>query len=247
MKKQNVSRKIQIFVLLVICLTASGCRLFRFLEAKDQLGDFNENFNVSDHDGLSMVFKNPVLLAEDISWLMVYSPPVRSPQSSSDTEIWTYTLVKSYRGVKKEKENLDLDLKMRITHGKLSEIVFPKRITKYINRQVLTKAMGSVGGADVKKISKSATADVQTMTADEIPGILEVKEILGQPYSTSVDSRGEILTYRYRLKEKNPDERYVTFALILSFDEKTDELRKLVLPMRSVKLTFNFTAQEKNE
>ncbi len=245
MKKQKIGGKIRIFVLLLICLTASGCRLFRFLEAKDQLGDFYKNFNVSDHEGLSMVFKSPVLLADDISWLMVYSPPeVILP--SHDTEIWTYTLVKRYPGAGNEKGNFDLDLKMRITQGKLSEIIFPKRMAKYVNSQILSKAMDSVGGADVKKLSKSATADVRTMTADEIPGIQEIREIFGQPYSVSADSRGEVLTYRYRLKEKNPEGRYVTFAIILSFDEKTEELRKLVLPMRSVKLKFNFTAREKS-
>ncbi|MDE0476593.1 MAG: hypothetical protein OXI02_00820, partial [Candidatus Dadabacteria bacterium] len=76
MGKPPSQRKVFISFLVVLCLGVGGCRLFRFLDVKGQLGDFSENFNVSDHDGLSLTFKNPVLLAGDIEWLMVYSPPV---------------------------------------------------------------------------------------------------------------------------------------------------------------------------
>ena len=76
---------------------------FRFLEVKGQLGNFSENFSVSDHDGLRLSFKNPALLAEDIAWLMVYSPPVKT-RVSQDTELWVYDLVKKYPGRKPKAE-----------------------------------------------------------------------------------------------------------------------------------------------
>ena len=128
--------------------------LFRFIEVKGQLGDFSENFSVSDHDGLRLTFRKPVLLAGDIEWLMVYSPPVKT-RVAADTELWTYHLVKKYPGGKGEGGNFDLAMGMKLCGGKLCEVVFPEQFTRYINKEVLGKVMNSVGGAEVKKLAKN--------------------------------------------------------------------------------------------
>lgn len=232
-------RKILISFLLVLCLAVGGCRLFRFLEVKGQLGDFSENFSVSDHDGLRLAFKNPVLLAEDIEWLMVYSPPVKT-RVAADTGLWTYHLVKKYPGRKGESGNFDLDMGMKLCQERLCEVVFPRRFTKYINKEVLGKVMGSVGGAEVKKLEKTSTAAVRSLEPEEIPNFSEVIEILGRPYAKLNEEGGGVLVYKYRLREKTPEGKYVVFRLLLSFDEKTEKLKKLVLPLRSVRLTMNF-------
>ena len=195
-------RRILISFLLIVCLGAGGCRLFRFLEAKGQLGDFAENFSVSDHDGLRLAFKRPVLLAEDITWLMVSSPPVKT-SVSRDTELWTYHLVKTYPGRKKESENFDLTMGMKFCREKLCEVIFPERLTKYINKEIFGKVMGSVGGAEVKKLKKTSTASVRSLEPKEIPNFSEVIEILGLPYA-KLDEDGGVFVYKYRLREKNP-------------------------------------------
>lgn len=239
MGKPPSRRKILVSFLLVLCLAVGGCRLFRFLEVKGQLGDFSENFSVSDHDGLRLTFKNPVLLSEDVKWLMVYSPPVKT-RVAADTELWTYDLVKKYPRRKREKGNFDLDMGMKLCQGKLCEIVFPRRFTKYINKEVLGKVMGSVGGAEVKKLEKKSTAAVKSLEPKEIPNFSEVIEILGLPYAKLSEEDGGVLVYRYRLREKTPEGKYIVFRLLLSFDEKTEKLKKLVLPLRSVRLAMNF-------
>lgn len=238
MEKPPSQRKILISFLLVLCLGVGGCRLFRFLEVKGQLGDFSENFSVSDHDGLRLSFKNPVLLAEDIKWLMVYSPPVKTP-IAVDTELWTYHFVKKYPDRRSESGNFDLAMGMKLCRGKLCEIVFPERFTKYINKEVLGKVMGSVGGAEVKKLAKTSTAAVKSLEPKEIPNFSEVIEILGHPYA-KLNEDGGVLVYKYRLREKTPEGKYIVFKLLLSFNEKTDKLKKLVLPLRSVRLAMNF-------
>ena len=239
MGKLPSRRKILISFLLILCLGAGGCRLFRFLEVKRQLGNFTENFSVSDHDGLRLTFKKPVLLAEDMAWLMVYSPPVKT-RVSQDTELWTYDLVKKYPGRKRESGNFDLDMRMKLCQGKLCEIIFPERFTKYITKEVLGKVMGSVGGAEVKKLDKTSTAAVRSLEPKEIPNFSEVIEILGHPYAKLNQESGGVLLYKYRLREKTPEGKYIVFKLLLSFDEKTEKLKKLVLPLRSVRLAMNF-------
>ena len=189
--------------MLILCLGVGGCRLFRFLEVKGQLGNFSENFSVSDHDGLRLSFKNPALLAEDIAWLMVYSPPVKT-RVSRDTELWVYDLMKKYPGRKTESGNFDLAMGMKLCRGKLCEVVFPERLTKYINKEVLGKVMGSVGSAEVKKFKKTSTAAVKSLEDKEIPSLSEVIEILGRPYARLNEDGGSVLVYKYRLREKNP-------------------------------------------
>ena len=232
-------RRILISFLLIVCLGAGGCRLFRFLEAKGQLGDFAENFSVSDHDGLRLVFKRPVLLAEDITWLMVSSPPVKT-SVSQDTELWTYHLVKTYPGRKKESGNFDLAMGMKFCREKLCEVIFPERITKYINKEIFGKVMNSVGEAEVKKLKKTGTASVKTLKPAQIPSFSEIVETLGRPYAKLSEDGGTVSVYRYRLRERTPEGKYIVFRLLLSFDEKTGKLSKFVLPLRSVKLTMNF-------
>ncbi len=239
MGKLPSRRKILISFLLILCLGVGGCRLFRFLEVKGQLGNFSENFSVSDHDGLRLSFKKPALLAEDIAWLMVYSPPVKT-RVSQDTELWTYHLVKKYLGRKTESGNFDLAMGMKLCNGKLCEVVFPDRLTKYINKEVLGKIMGSVGGAEVKKLKKTSTAAVKSLEDKEIPSLSEVIEILGRPYARLKGEGGSVFVYKYRLREKTPEGKYIMFRLLLSFDEKTTKLKRLVLPLRSVRLTMNF-------
>ena len=239
MGKPPSQRKVFISFLLVLCLGVGGCRLFRFLDVKSQLGDFSENFSVSDHDGLRLTFKNPVLLAGDVEWLMVYSPPVET-RVAVDTQLWTYHLVKKYPGRKSESGNFDLDMGMKLCQGKLCEIIFPKRFTKYITKEVLGKVMGSVGGAEVKKLDKTSTAAVRSLEPKEIPNFSEVIEILGHPYAKLNQEGGGVLVYKYRLREKTPEGKYIVFRLLLSFDEKTKKLKKLVLPLRSVRLAMNF-------
>lgn len=232
-------RRILISFLLLLCLGAGGCRLFRFLEIKGQLGNFGENFSVSDRDGLRFVFKNPVLLAEDMEWLMVYSPPVKT-RVSQETELWTYHLVKKYPGRKSESGNFDLPLGMKLCRGKLCEVAFPKRLTKYINKEVLGKIMNSMGSAEVKKLARTSTVAVRSLEPREILSLSEAIEIFGRPYARLAEDGGEVFVYKYRLREKTPEGKYVVFRLLLGFDEKTRKLEKLVLPLRSVKLTMNF-------
>lgn len=241
MGKPSSRRKILISFLLILCLGAGGCRLFRFLEVKGHLGNFGENFSVSDHDGLRLTFKKPILLAEDMEWLMVYSPPVKT-RVSQEIELWTYHLVKRYPGRKSENGNFDLAMGMKLCGGKLCEVVFPERLTKYINREVLGKIMGSVGGAEVKKLSRTSTAAVRSLKSKEIPNFSEVKEILGRPYAELNGEGGSVFVYKYRLRDKTPKGKYVTFRLLLSFNEETTKLKRLVLPLRSVKLKMNFEA-----
>ena len=95
---------------------------------------------------------------------------------------------------------------MKLCSGKLCEIAFPGRFAKYINKEVLGKVMGSVGGAEVKKLAKTSTAAVKSLESKEIPNFSEVIEILGRPYTKLSEDGGDVFVYKYRLREKTPEE-----------------------------------------
>lgn len=238
-KKRISGRRFFIFLFLLLCVAAGGCRLFRFLEVKDQLRDFSANFETSDRDGLRLAFRNPVLLADDVSWLMIHSPPRKTPLGD-DSELWTYTLVKRYPAKKNEAGNFDLPLGMRFVSGKLAEVVFPASLTRYLGSEIFAKIMNSMGDADVSKLSQTSTGTVRSLRPEDLPTYVEAAEVLGIPYETAVASGERTHTYRYRLAEKTPEGGYVTFRLVLVFDAGTKKLRSLFLPLRSVKLTMNF-------
>lgn len=241
MGKKMDGRKKFVFaaVFLFICLCASGCKLFRFLNAKNQLKDFAKNFEVSDVDGLRLAFRNPVLLASDVEWLMVYSPPETTVDDG--VQVRTYRLVKKYLEVKKETGNFDLPLEMRFNdEEKLSEVVFPKRLTKYLNAEVFGKIMNSMGDADVSKLSKTGTGTVKSLRPADIPTSAEAEEVLGVPYLRLSAQDGYVYAYKYRLAEKTPKGTYVVFRIFLTFDSRTGKLMRLELPLRSLKLKMNF-------
>ena len=59
--------KLNIFlVLLTIVLFLTGCVFVRMMKIKSQLNDFESNFELNDNNGLTLVFLNPELLADDV-------------------------------------------------------------------------------------------------------------------------------------------------------------------------------------
>ena len=68
-----LDNRISVF-LLVIILLSTGCVYLRLLQVKNQLNDFEGNFDLKDQNGLKLVFKNPVLLSRDIVWLTKNNP-----------------------------------------------------------------------------------------------------------------------------------------------------------------------------
>ena len=84
--------------LILILLLTSGCVLVRMLKVKNQLNDFDKNFDLHDKRGLTLVFKNPVLGSNDIEWLMKGEPSANKKIEKG--ELWTYVFEKTVCGVK---------------------------------------------------------------------------------------------------------------------------------------------------
>ena len=58
---------------MLVCLTATlilnGCILERIFRVKNQLCDFDKNFQIEISQGFRVLLREPVMLDEDITWL----------------------------------------------------------------------------------------------------------------------------------------------------------------------------------
>ena len=61
------NKKLLVITLILIATFISGCVYYRLLKFKWQLEKFEENFELQDKKGLTLVFLNPILLKKDIT------------------------------------------------------------------------------------------------------------------------------------------------------------------------------------
>ena len=125
--------------LFLIIITLSGCILFRMLEVRDQLNNFDVNFDLNDERGLTLVFKNPVLLSDDVIWLMKGSPVSVKPEQEG--QLWTYVFEKQYASSQDEDGAYDIPIVMVMKDDKLTEVSFPERFLKNLSIPLLKKML----------------------------------------------------------------------------------------------------------
>lgn len=232
------SQTIALFLIIIIFL--SGCILFRFLEFRDQLKKFEQNFGIDDQDGLELIFKKPVLKDSDIVWLMSTEPVYKRPVQK-DIEIWTYNFIKRYQGRKSEKGNFNIPVKMKYENGLLTSMTFPDRFLKYFSKELFGKFMESMGETRVSKLDKSSNTKIKKLREQDIPDAEQIKEMLGEPYSS--ESKDEFYSYTYRYIYRNMEDRSKFYGLkfILNFDEKTNRMKELKANIKFIDMTVDFS------
>ena len=69
----NLTNKTSILIVLSV-LILNGCILERIFRVKNQLCDFENNFQIEIAEGFRVLLKEPVMLDEDITWLAGAEP-----------------------------------------------------------------------------------------------------------------------------------------------------------------------------
>ena len=224
-KMRFLDQKISIIILLII-VSSTGCVYLRLLAVKRQLNDFEENFELSGQNGLTLVFKNPVLLSDDIIWLMKSDPVSR--EQSEKGEIWVYVLEKQYLGENTDKINYDIPILFCVRDDKLVEMTFPERFLKNLSKPLLIKMLGSMGKSEISKSTRTAGTEFKGSNSDEIPKKRYIVSVLGKPYKDETTDHTETFTYLYDLKKSDTakeDDRF-DLEMTFSFGEDNDSLSK---------------------
>ena len=227
-----------ILVFLLISLV-TGCVYLRFLKVKNQMADFNKNFEITEDNGLSLIFLNPVLTKKDMVWLMGTEPTIRESERSPG--IWVYQLKKRYRGkTAADKKNYDIPLRLTFENNRLTVLRFPERFTKYFSKSLFEKFLQTFGEAEISKEDKQASSKYEGADKNEIPSTHEIMEVLGIPYYNNVKGDQRTFVYRYKIlspdPKKNPGVR-ITYH----FNRETRLLKSVEANIKGLKVLIEFT------
>lgn len=225
-------------------ITLSSCIFFRMLDVRDQLNDFETNFDLHDSRGLTLVFKNPVLLSDDVIWLMKGSPVSIKPEGEG--QLWTYVFEKQYTTSQDEEGEYDIPILMVMQDDKLTEVTFPERFLKNLSIPLLKEMLASMGNADISKLSRSASSKYTGEDASEIPTSDNVQETLGIPYEVENLGASSKLTYLYYLEDAqgNATKDNLNFELWFVAGNDDKVLKKIGGKIRGIKLSMDFDTSE---
>ena len=196
----------KIILLIIPILMASlltGCVYLRFLKVKNQMADFKNNFQISEDNGLSLIFLNPVLKKKDMVWLMGTEPTIK--ESEGNPTVWIYQLKKRYPRKRPEKKNFDIPLRLTFEDNKLTTLTLPDRFTKYFSKSLFEKFLQTFGEAEISKEDKQASSQYEGADKTEIPSTREIMAVLGKPYHDRIKGEERTFVYRYKILSPNPE------------------------------------------
>ncbi len=213
----------------------------RLYKVQNQLNDFDTNFELSDKGGLVLIFLNPVLESGDMVWLMKNGPLKK--EENGEGELWTYIFEKQYLTGAREGNEYDIPLLILMQNEMVKEIIFPERFLKYISIPLLKKMFSSMGEAEINKLSKSASSIFRGSNPEEIPGIENIVDTLGKPYSIEEDETTKY-TYLYYLKNgaSGPRSDYFEFETEFEFNKESKTLEKARGTIRGLTMSLDFTS-----
>jgi hypothetical protein len=239
-----LNRKYSICLILFIITTLlSGCVYYRLLKLKRQFENFEDNFELEDKKGLTLVFKNPILYKNDIKWLLNNEPTKILDETDSQNS-WIYILTKKYKEGVVEEKNYDIDIMMEFENDKLKETTLPERFLENLSKEMLAKMFKSMGKSKVDKSEKKAGTTMQGKK-EGLPTIYDVLYTLGEPYENHEEKETTKLKYLYTVKKPENGSLLKPFNLIFDFDinNKDKVLRKSDVNVNGLKMSINFVVE----
>ncbi len=239
-----INRKYFICIIFLLITTLlSGCVYYRLLKLKRQFANFEENFELEDKKGLTLVFKNPILYKDDIKWLL-NNEPTNILDEEGDQNSWIYILTKKNPEGVKEEKNYDIDIMMEFEDKKLKETTLPERFLENLSKEMLAKIFKSMGKSKVDKSEKKAGTTMEGKK-EGLPTMYDVLHTLGEPYEKKEDEEKTELKYFFTVKQPENGAELKPFDLIFDFDvsNKDKVLRKSVVNVNGLKMVMNFVAE----
>jgi hypothetical protein len=228
-----------ILVLLSAALILNGCILERIFRVKNQLCNFEKNFQIETSDGFRVVLREPVLLDEDITWLAGAQP---SEQKFVGDEL-VMTYIAERKGIQSHGQyDLPIELRFVRIDGKyrLKEGYLSKNLADMLTDALLTQIMQSVCQSERSLVKQQITIDIRTLDRTLLPAGSEITAILGPPNPNSGIEHRQI--YDYQLRNHDAVDKEPTIEIV--FDDTDDK----ILSIKVKYLRYNLEADfEKGE
>ncbi len=212
----------KIVMLLCASFILNGCILERIFRVKDQLCDFENNFQIEISDGFHVLLREPVLLDDDITWLAGAEPT--ELKRIDDELVMTY-IAQRKGDSSDEKYDLPIELRFIRLKGKyrLKEGYLGKNLTDMLTVELLTQIMQSVCKSEKSLIKQKITIDIKTLDKTLLPGRQEITTILGPPNPDF--GAAHTLVYDYQLKDNDAVEQKAIIEV--KFDDANEKITRI--------------------
>ena len=208
----------------IILLTGlSGCMLDRVRQVRSQFCDFEQNFAIEFGAQPSVVMINPVLLDQDVLWLLGADPTLTVFGRESKTVSWVF---EEAVAVPDSSHDLRFDMDFRLIDGnyRLHRISVDPKLNDWLspdslNREALLSSAQQICSTGLSFQMTSMEFDIPKQEIDQLPDRSELLASIGQPHDPLKDGGG--WSYRYRVKGSTDDRQTAHFTVW--FDEFTQK------------------------
>jgi hypothetical protein len=194
------ARRAAMWILAGLLPFASACVYLRLLDVKNQIKKFDDNFALTGRPELAINFKNPVILAKDVRFL-IGADPLKVRQAGLE-EAWDYEfemVLPSTTAAPAPMAKQSLEL--RIREGKLVTLIIPESFLMLFPRNVMAETIRNAATATVVKRLRMLTATMRLSPASdaELPSRARAVLLLGAPFKIEKSGELDLLIYRYRV------------------------------------------------
>lgn len=148
-------------LLLLAIGVLSGCVWMRLLDLKGQLADFDRYIEVPPGAGLELRFRQPVLLEEDVDYLLKAKPTAEAENAGIKVRVYVFHHVPVKQVADPPTAITTLLLSVGIRDGKVIFVTLPEPVFQVIPRDLALRGMRAIGRAEVDRDNRSAAAAIQ--------------------------------------------------------------------------------------
>jgi hypothetical protein len=220
-----------------------GCIYLRLLEVKFQLSDFDKYLRLEDKEGLDLIFLKPVLLKEDILYLVRRGPTTiwESPESS----IWQFYFQKRAEGKNRSEEEFDVPVDLFFEGETLTMVRFPRRFVEILPRRFIVESFKAIGRGEVNRGRRHVSGTLPGQKEGDaipIPRKTDLLRLLGMPTEERRSSPVFSMDYTYVLKSAKPERPGGSPVAWASFEfqARTQHLIKAEARFAGIKLSMTF-------
>jgi len=224
---------------LSVTLILHGCILERIFRVKDQLCDFERNFQIDTSRGFRVILREPVMLDKDITWLAGAEPT--DQELAGDTLVMTY--IAERNGMPSNRQ-YDLPIELRFVRlaGKyrLKEGFLSKNLADVLTDELLTQIMRSVCKSQKSLVNQQIIIDIRTLDRTLLPDRSKISAILGPSNPDSSNDLRQI--YDYQLKKDEAVDKEIVIEIV--FDDTGEQILRIKVKYLRYNLAADFEKGE---
>lgn len=233
-------------VVFALVLSLSGCVWLRLLELKNQLGEFDKNFESKvEPNGYTLSFKQPVVFAEDLTYLSKLQPSWKETHAYG--QHWFYNYKKVDVNGQFVSPQVSIVHQLGFSNNKLLNTwVFPPNLLAMTPAPFLELSLRGLGFSKIFKSKRQvkATFDKLPKVQTPVPTKDNIIAVLGDPLEIQKQDFGLLYIYHFQLDTDTVEEGYEDnkfMEIKLGFIADSEALLKLWTKFMGMKISIDYT------